>query len=181
MPSLWENFIMKWIGHYRLCIGAFTGGCGVATLSSGCLVTRDSSHRMLPGYDMDQVRKFKTCLLSYSRLQLQFSRCAWVWVIFVSEVVAVMLAFWSDRDSAVSPFNAPSTHTRQVLTKNCNFMIFIRRKCESCIFLCRPLKYIHLLSALHSGKFLIVWHVKMQSALSFYAYTKAVQKVLGLK
>jgi hypothetical protein len=69
-------------------------------------------------------------------------------------------------------------------------MIFMGRKCDYLVypvhfevefFLCRLLKYIHLLSALHSGKFLIVWHVKMQSAVSFYAYTKAVQKVLGLK
>jgi len=70
-------------------------------------------------------------------------------------------------------------------------MVSIGRKCDFLVypvhfeveFFCvGSLKYIHLLSsALHNGKFLIVWHVKMQSALSLYAYRRAAQKIFGLK
>jgi hypothetical protein len=43
-------------------------------------------------------------------LLLQFSHCTCMRVIFVTKMMVLMLAFWSDWDPAVVLFNAHSTH-----------------------------------------------------------------------
>jgi hypothetical protein len=61
-------------------------------------------------------------------LLLQFSHPTWMGVIFVTEAVVVMLEFWSDWDSAVSPLNAPQhTHVPNI-NKELEFHDFHREE-----------------------------------------------------